>query len=56
VRQSRRLPEALGPQDVAAFLADLRSFRDRAIALSADLERAFARLGPDLTHGRPSGA
>src|SRR5262252_6014578 len=33
VRQPRRLPEALEPEDVAAFLADLRSFRDRAITL-----------------------
>ena len=33
VRQPRRLPEALEPEDVAAFVADLRSFRDRAITL-----------------------
>jgi site-specific recombinase XerD len=33
VRQSRRLPEALDPADVAAFIADLRTFRDRAITL-----------------------
>jgi site-specific recombinase XerD len=33
VRQSRRLPEALEPEDVTAFLADLRTFRDRAITL-----------------------
>jgi integrase/recombinase XerC len=33
VRQPRQLPEALEPEDVAAFLADLRSFRDRAITL-----------------------
>ena len=33
VRQPRRLPEALEPADVAAFVADLRTFRDRAITL-----------------------
>jgi site-specific recombinase XerC len=33
VRQPRRLPESLEPEDVAAFVADLRSFRDRAITL-----------------------
>jgi site-specific recombinase XerD len=33
VRQPRRLPEALGPDDVAAFLTDLLTFRDRAITL-----------------------
>jgi integrase/recombinase XerC len=33
VRQPRRLPEALEPDDVAAFLADLRTLRDRAIVL-----------------------
>jgi integrase/recombinase XerC len=33
VRQPRRLPESLEPEDVAAFLADLRTFRDRAITL-----------------------
>jgi integrase/recombinase XerC len=33
VRQPRRLPEALEPPDVAAFVADLRTFRDRAITL-----------------------
>ena len=31
VRQPRRLPEALEPEDVSAFVADLRTFRDRAI-------------------------
>ena len=34
VRQTRRLPESLGPADVAAFLADLESHRDRAITLA----------------------
>jgi integrase/recombinase XerC len=34
VRQPRRLPEALEPEDVAAFVADLRTFRDRAITLA----------------------
>ena len=34
VRQPRRLPESLEPDDVAAFLADLRTFRDRAITLA----------------------
>ena len=33
MRQPRRLPEALTPADVAAFVADLRTFRDRAITL-----------------------
>jgi integrase/recombinase XerC len=33
VRQPRRLPEALEPDDVAVFLADLRTFRDRAVTL-----------------------
>lgn len=33
VRQPRRLPEALETDDVAAFLADLRTSRDRAITL-----------------------
>lgn len=33
VRQPQRLPEALDPDDVAAFLADLNTHRDRAIAL-----------------------
>jgi integrase/recombinase XerC len=33
VRQPRRLPEALEPEDVAAFVADLRTFRDRAITV-----------------------
>lgn len=34
VRQARRLPESLEPADVAAFLADLGSHRDRAIVLA----------------------
>jgi site-specific recombinase XerD len=34
VRQERRLPESLDPADVRAFLADLRSHRDRAIVLA----------------------
>jgi len=34
VRQPRRLPESLEPDDVAVFLADLRTFRDRAIMLA----------------------
>jgi integrase/recombinase XerC len=34
VRQPRRLPESLEPEDVAAFLMDLRTFRDRAITLA----------------------
>jgi integrase/recombinase XerC len=33
VRQPRRLPEALGAEEVSAFLADLRTCRDRAIVL-----------------------
>lgn len=33
VRQPRRLPESLEADDVAAFLADLRTSRDRAITL-----------------------
>lgn len=33
VRAPRRLPESLDPADVSAFLADLGSYRDRAIVL-----------------------
>ena len=33
VRQPSRLPEALEPDDVATFLADLRTLRDRAVTL-----------------------
>ena len=33
VRQPRRLPESVEPADVAAFIADLGTHRDRAIAL-----------------------
>jgi integrase/recombinase XerC len=33
VRQPQRLPEALEPDDVAVFLTDLRTLRDRAIVL-----------------------
>jgi integrase/recombinase XerC len=33
VRQERRLPESLEPEDVSAFLADLGTYRDRAIVL-----------------------
>ncbi|MGH3305704.1 MAG: tyrosine-type recombinase/integrase [Streptosporangiaceae bacterium] len=33
MRQPQRLPESLEPDDVTAFLADLRTFRDRAITL-----------------------
>jgi integrase/recombinase XerC len=34
VRQSKRLPESLAGEEVAAFLADLRTHRDRAIVLA----------------------
>jgi integrase/recombinase XerC len=34
VRQPARLPESLEPNDVAAFVADLGSHRDRAMALA----------------------
>jgi integrase/recombinase XerC len=34
VRQPRRLPESLEPGDVAAFVADLGTHRDRAVALA----------------------
>lgn len=34
MRQARRLPEALEPDDVAVFLGDLRTHRDRAIVLA----------------------
>ena len=34
VRQPRRLPESLGPDEVTAFLSDLRTHRDRAMALA----------------------
>jgi len=33
VRQPRRLPESLDVEEVAAFLADLGTYRDRAVAL-----------------------
>lgn len=33
VRQAKRLPEALEPDEVGAFLADLCSYRDRAVVL-----------------------
>jgi integrase/recombinase XerC len=33
VRQAQRLPEAVDPEDVALFLADLATHRDRAIVL-----------------------
>jgi site-specific recombinase XerD len=33
VRQPQRLPESLEPEDVAAFTASLRTFRDRAVTL-----------------------
>ena len=33
MRQPQRLPEAPEPEDVAAFVTDLRTFRDRAITL-----------------------
>ena len=33
VRQPQRLPESLEPDDVTAFVANLRTFRDRAITL-----------------------
>lgn len=34
VRQDRRLPESLEPEDVAIFLSDLETHRDRAIVLA----------------------
>ncbi len=34
VRQARRLPESLEPAEVAAFVADLGTHRDRAMALA----------------------
>ena len=34
VREPRRLPEALDPEDVTAFLTDLRTHRDRALVLA----------------------
>jgi site-specific recombinase XerD len=57
VRQPQRLPEALDPRDVAAFLADLRTHRDRAIVLAMLLgglragEVRRLRLG-DVDQGR----
>ncbi|EQD51449.1 phage integrase family protein, partial [mine drainage metagenome] len=33
MRQPRRLPESVDPADVAAFISDLGTHRDRAIAL-----------------------
>jgi integrase/recombinase XerC len=34
VREPRRLPEALDPEDVTTFLTDLRTHRDRALVLA----------------------
>lgn len=34
VRQPRRLPESLEPAEVAAFVADLETHRDRAVVLA----------------------
>lgn len=57
VRQPQRLPEALDPHDVAAFLADLHTHRDRAIVLVMLLgglragEVRRLRLA-DVDHGR----
>jgi len=34
VRERKRLPEAIDPGEVAEFVADLRTHRDRAIALA----------------------
>jgi integrase/recombinase XerC len=34
VRQQKKLPEALSPAEVAAFLADLETHRDRAVTLA----------------------
>jgi len=34
VRQPRRLPESVDPGDVTAFVADLDTYRDRAVALA----------------------
>jgi integrase/recombinase XerC len=34
VRQPRRLPESLEPEEVSVFLADLCTYRDRAMALA----------------------
>lgn len=57
VRQQRLLPESLAPNDVADFLADLGSHRDRAIVLAMVLgglrvgEVRRLRL-PDVDQGR----
>ena len=34
IRQDRRLPDSIDPEDVATFLADLETHRDRAIVLA----------------------
>ncbi len=34
IRQPRRLPESLEPDEVSAFLADLCTYRDKAMALA----------------------
>jgi hypothetical protein len=53
VREIRRLPESLDPADVATFVADLGSHRDRAIVLRwfwADCERVrSARSGSRMS-------
>ena len=52
VRQPRRLPESLEPEDVAAFVVDLRTFRDRAITLvNLPAVVCFRHRGPPLPGG-----
>jgi len=49
VRQPRRLPEAIEPEQVSAFLADLSTSRDRAIVLAmvlGGLRATEVRGGP----------
>ncbi len=46
VRQQRRLPESLESTDVSAFLADLVTYRDRAIVLLMVVRRLTCGRGP----------
>ena len=52
VSQPRRLPESLDPDDVAVFLADLDTHRDRAIVAGDGAGRSAIGRGAGLAAGR----
>ena len=52
VRERKRLPEAIDPGEVAEFVADLRTHRDRAIALAMVLGGLRASEVRTLAPGR----